>query len=112
MLSSGMDMGVKLLSESEADQIWEVAFCSANYVPVSDAGVLDSHVCPVFSRQWIEQQKLIFEEVINAERLRVNTILMDKLTRAVVKACKTQDPGQARHIIAFHALVARAPTFS
>ena len=79
---------------------------------MSDAGVLDFHGCPVFSRQWIEQQKLIFEEVINAERVRVNTILMDKLTRAVVKACKTQDPGQARHIMAFHALVARAPTFS
>ena len=41
----------------------------------------------------------------------MNTILMDKLTRAVVKACKTQDPGEARHIMAFHALVAQRAHF-
>ena len=69
--SAGLDIGVKLLPESEANQIWELAFCSANYVPTTDAGLLDSHVCPVFSRQWIEQQGLDFEDVITTERLRV-----------------------------------------
>ena len=48
MLSSGLDIGVKLLSESDADQIWELAFCSANYVPTTEAGLLDSHVCRCF----------------------------------------------------------------
>ena len=112
MLSSGMDMGVKLLSESEADQIWEVAFCSANYVPLRDATVLDSHICPVFSRQWMGKQKLIFEEVLNAERVRVNTILTNKGRRAEVRARETQEPGEARNKMALHALVVqRAHSF-
>ena len=46
--SAGLDIGVKLLPESEANQIWELAFCSANYVPTTDAGLLDSHVCRCF----------------------------------------------------------------
>ena len=69
IISSELDMGVKLLSKSEADRIWEVAFCSANDVPATVAGLLDSHVCPVFSRRWIEQQGLIFEDVFDAERV-------------------------------------------
>ena len=76
--SAGLDIGVKLLPESEANQIWELAFCSANYVPTTDAGLLDSHVCPVFSRKWIEQQGLDFEGVITSERLRVSDTLKKK----------------------------------
>ena len=55
MLPFAMDVGVSLLSKSEADQIWEVAFCSTNYMPLKDASVLDPHVCPVFSRQWMKR---------------------------------------------------------
>ncbi len=107
ILSSGLDIGVKLLSESEADQIWELAFCSANYVPTTDAGLLDAHVCAVFARQWIEQQGLIFEEVITAERVRVMKTLKEKLAHAEVKARETQDSGEARPIMALHDLVAK-----
>ena len=56
------------------------AFCSANDVLVSDTGVLNPHGCPVFSRERIEPQKQIFEEVINVERVRENTILNDQLS--------------------------------
>ena len=112
LLSSGLEIGVKLLPESEANQIWELAFCSGNYVPTTDAGVLDSHVCPVFSRQWIEQQGLVFEEVITAERHRVIKTLDEKLPHAEVKARETQNSGEARHIMALHDLVAeRAHSF-
>ena len=62
MLPFDMDMSVSLLSESEADQIWEVAFGSTNYVPLKDAAVLDPHVCPVFSRQWMEKHMLTLKK--------------------------------------------------
>ena len=44
LASAGLDLCIQLLSESQAEQIWELAFCSANYVPTTDARVLDSHL--------------------------------------------------------------------
>ena len=112
MLPFAMDVGVSLLSKSEADQIWEVAFCSTNYMPLKDASVLDPHVCPVFSRQWMEKEMLTFEQVLNTERVRVNTILMKKKRSGKVKAGETQEPCEARNSMALNALVAqRAHSF-
>ena len=65
---TGVAIGSKLVTKDSATQVWEFAFCSANYVPTELVNLLDSHVCPVFSQDWIEQHKLDFRQVIATER--------------------------------------------
>ena len=112
LVSAGLDLGIQLLSESQAERIWELAFCSANYVPTTDARVLDSHLCPVFSRQWIQHRGMVFGEVITAERQRVINRLEEKLASAQTKAAAAQDAEEGRFILALHQLAAdRAHAF-
>ena len=96
-------IGLRLVSKEKAKQVWEFAFSSANYVPTEHQNFLDTHVCPVFSRKWMEQQRLDFDQVIASERQRVQDTLEQKKARAEDEAQRT--PGEADHIRHRHGLV-------
>ena len=95
---TGVAIGSKLVTKDAATQVWEFAFSSANYVPTELDKFLDSHVCPVFSRDWIEQHTLDFRQVIATERQRAQCALQDKQDKAELLAGKCQNVADVDHV--------------
>ena len=100
--ATGLAIGSRLVTKDAARQVWEFAFSSANYVPTEHANLLDAHVCPVFSRKWMEQQNLDFHQVITLERQRVRRALEHKKARAECEAGKCNNLADADHVWQCH----------